>query len=670
MRRVFERKPVCFFTTILNQHIAYLVFVKKLRSYLIFLLLGVFVYFQSNSQIEKELFHSAAEIAFFKNNGSGLPKGENSYFVGSGRCEGCHGHDEQGIAYITASGQDVNVVEDWETSMMALSARDPFWIAKVSHEGLVNPDHKAILEDKCTSCHAPLGHFNAHFLGQEHYSLAEVLQDSFALDGVSCVGCHQIADPGKAGPQFSGKINYDTTGVVFGPYEDPLVGPMELYAGYTPVESYHISNSELCASCHTLETETVDLEGNFTGETFVEQATYHEWLNSSFSTNDKQCQSCHLPRIKDEVIIADVQNLEPRSPFGLHHMVGANAFMLKIMKDYSTLLGIPAEQAQFDTTIARTVEMLQQQSLKLELTETEIANDTAYYALNIENLAGHKFPSGYPARRAFVEFTLRDVFGDTLFISGQLDENYEVVGMAETYEEHYDVITQESQVQIYEMVLGDVNNDVTTVLERAATSLKDNRLPPAGFKKSHSEYSMTEIAGNALSDGNFNKVDEAEGCGCDVLNFAIPLNGYNNPLNATAKVYYQSAPPKWMEDMFTYQSEEIILFKGMYDNADQAPILVKEITIGETDFWGVGIDEIEKEIAVFPNPIHHNHFNFQSEHAGELQLYDVQGRLQFQQNVAAGSQQVQLNSDLSAGTYLLIFTSQSGDRFLEKLLVF
>ena len=50
---------------------------------------------------------------------------------------------------------------------MANSAKDPFWRAKVAHEVAINPDHQLELEDKCTSCHAPLGHFNAHHLGED-----------------------------------------------------------------------------------------------------------------------------------------------------------------------------------------------------------------------------------------------------------------------------------------------------------------------------------------------------------------------------------------------------------------------------------------------------------------------------------------------------------------------
>src|SRR5690606_33238847 len=79
----------------------------------------------------------------------------------SGECAGCHGHDVTGFASTDAEGNDVNVTNDWRATMMANAAKDPFWRAKVSHEVLVNPNHQVALETKCTSCHAPQGHFNA-----------------------------------------------------------------------------------------------------------------------------------------------------------------------------------------------------------------------------------------------------------------------------------------------------------------------------------------------------------------------------------------------------------------------------------------------------------------------------------------------------------------------------
>ena len=43
------------------------------------------------------------------------------------------------------------------------------------------------------------------------------------------------------------------------------------------------------------------------------------------------------------------------------------------------------------------------------------------------NQAGQQVPSGYPSRRA-IEFSLLDDQGDTLFVSGRVNEAYEVEG--------------------------------------------------------------------------------------------------------------------------------------------------------------------------------------------------------------------------------------------------
>ena len=94
---------------------------------------------------------------------------------------------------------------------------------------------------------------------------------------------------------------------------------MQIYVGFDPVFSDHIYSSGVCAGCHTLITETLDENGVATGNSFIEQATYHEWLNSSFPSQGKECQTCHMPFIEDSVVIAtDLLALKKRYPFGLH----------------------------------------------------------------------------------------------------------------------------------------------------------------------------------------------------------------------------------------------------------------------------------------------------------------------------------------------------------------
>src|SRR6188768_926609 len=136
-------------------------------------------------------FHTEAEKHFFESLALN-PIGPGEYFLTSAHCEGCHGFDSAGIANIDGLGISVNLFDHWESTMMANSARDPFWRAKVSHEILVNPAHAAQLQDKCTSCHAPMGKYNATFHGAAHYGLADLATDSLGQDGVSCAGCHTI----------------------------------------------------------------------------------------------------------------------------------------------------------------------------------------------------------------------------------------------------------------------------------------------------------------------------------------------------------------------------------------------------------------------------------------------------------------------------------------------
>lgn len=242
--------------------------------------------FASQQNIATSRYHSKKELASFQMHTG--PIGPGEYFLPSSRCGGCHGKDSLGWANVNEDLVDVNLYDRWSASMMGMSARDPFWRAKVSQEKLVNPAHGLDLEDKCTSCHAPMGHYNAHFNGASHYTIADFDNDSLGIDGVSCAGCHTIGEAGL-GTTFSGEILFDTTRKIYGPFVGPMVGPMQLYTGYTPVYSPHISDSKLCASCHTLITSTADLNGNLTGGKYVEQATYHEYKNSIYSQNNTSC---------------------------------------------------------------------------------------------------------------------------------------------------------------------------------------------------------------------------------------------------------------------------------------------------------------------------------------------------------------------------------------------
>ena len=615
-----------------------------------------------------ESFHSDFEISQFEMlQDSLLPRGFNDLFAASGECIQCHGFDTAGVASVTFTGEDINVVDDWRASMMANSAKDPFWRAKVSHEVLLYPQHKSAIETKCTSCHAPLGHFNAIHEGADFYTIDSLVNDTIALDGVSCLACHQQTAE-NLGNLNSGHLNFDTAKVAYGPYISPLESPMVMETGYKPVYSEHTSDAGLCAGCHTLITETLDYDGNQTGNQFVEQATYHEWLNSDYNENNTTCQNCHMPAYSKGVVkIAAGYNTEPRTPFYLHEFAGANAFMLKLLKDNIEELDLRATSEQFEEAIIATNDMLLNRSINISLELADRTLDTAFFDLKITNLAGHKFPSGYPSRRAFIEFLLETESGDTLFISGKTDEDFEVIGHDMDYEPHYNVVSAEDQVQIYEMVMADVNDDVTTVLKRAEYHLKDNRIPPKGFVTEHSTYDTVSIVGLAAEDENFNQEMGEEGNGSDHVFYHIPMNEVNEKLVATAKIYYQTAPPKWMKEMFDEQTEEIDLFREMFLAADRSPILVKTKSI-EVEEIIVGTeqpDEVGPNTFLVYNLSNDGIYNIKSNQIHDIRVFNLQGQLIMQKEGQNGDYSIDLN--VPDGIYLINFYTKTGKTFTEKI---
>lgn len=614
-------------------------------------------------------YHSRAFLTAYE----GLPDTSNALFTGSGICAGCHGHDVAQLANVSEAGEDVNPTDQWQSSLMANSAKDPFWRAKVVHEVALNPDHQLELEDKCTSCHAPLGHFNAHHLGQEHYAMAQLFQDSLALDGVSCVACHQQAS--TVGNAFSGELEFDSL-TIYGPYgagkdDAPLLqAPMQLYTPYENIMyGAHLDGSEACAGCHSLVTQTADMEGNLTGQDYIEQATYHEWLNSSYADDGDtptDCQDCHMPEVSGGVVIASGQaSLGPRAPFKKHILVGGNAQMLEIMRDNTEALGLSASVAQFDSTIAWTRDVLRNETVELSVQDASWVDGLGSVAVEVVNKAGHKFPSGYPARRAWIEVVAHQG-EDTLWHNGRwspggflhgVDEG----GLAE-YEPHYTTIDAEDQVQVYELVAVDVTGTPTNVLERAASSAKDNRLLPLGFSDDHEVYDTTRVEGLALYDLEFAFESEL---GLDRLTYDMTASPSTDlPVVMDVRVWYQSMPPRWVAPMFDIQDSTIQAFQALFEAQGAAPELVAETSVSVPVVSSVS--EQARHGQAFPNPTVDGRVTvvpplaFQG---GMWELYDPKGS---RVNHGQAGALMELQLPAVPGTYVLQMHSK-GQHWVRRL---
>ncbi len=621
-------------------------------------------------------YHSPHDMLQYRMmNGGNLPVDTSGLFIGSGKCAGCHGIDNAAnpIANLTTEGENVSPTENWRATMMANSAKDPFWLAKVQHEIAINPQHENELINKCTSCHAPLGRFEALHDGIENYTMDMLASDSLARDGVSCMACHsqQIETLGNV---FSGELTYNGD-TVWGPQlniqpnDEPLYAAvMSSFVLIEPVPDTKFSKSESCAGCHTLATHTVDLGGTYTGTDFIEQATYHEWLNSTYNamdTYDGECQGCHLPRTEEPIILASGYSFMPhREPYGQHWLVGGNSFMLELMKNNNQTLGLTASDEHFNTVIDRTLNQLHNETATLDITQGIVDGDTARYTIKLTNLAGHKFPSGYPSRRAYIEFVMTDEDGVEIFHSGELLPNFEVVGQNAAWEPHYDLVTDEGQVQIYEMVMGDVNNNVTTVLERADHPIKDNRLVPLGFVMSHPAYDTTMIVGVSASDLNFNYAAGEEGSGTDEIRYHIPVSGISGVVQVTARLMYQSLPPKWNDELFATDNPIINEFEAMYLAEGADPV---EVAMAQTSSTLNNIAHHDNFFRVSPNPTSNGLVVVDAggDVIKEIKVYTMEGKLI--ENRKIGQTNTTIYLPKTIGVYLLDVITNRGRR-VEKVL--
>jgi len=584
----------------------------------------------------------------------------NDYFAGAGACMLCHN------AQVNSLGMPVAIVNDWRSTMMANSSKDPFWQAKVSHEILVNPQLSDEIQTVCTRCHAPMGNVNALYGGASHYTLEDMRNDELAMDGASCTVCHQIT-PESMG-NYSGTFSIGNGKITYGPYPTPFSNPMINNTGFIPTYSEHIKDSRVCATCHTLITNPLDLNGVPTGGEFVEQAPYQEWKNSVYPTQNKACFTCHVPEIEDLVVISTIPAwLTGRTPYGKHHLVGANSFMLKLLRSNIDELGLTASSQHFDTTIARTYQNLQLSTLDLTLSEINRTEDTLFLDLTLVNKAGHKLPTSYPGRRVYIEMVAVDATGDTVFHSGKMDEEFNIIGEDTDFEPHHDLIVHNDQVQIYEMVMGDVNGDVTTVLERAAIHLKDNRIPPEGFTMNHPSYDTVKIAGSALSDPDFNYLSGTQGSGSDIIHFHLPTHQNTSAINIYATAYYQTVSNKWLEEMFSFESAEINTFKALYHAADKSPVMLASRSL--TSVY-TAMDENPSLLSVFPNPTHREIMLESQADVYSVEVFQLNGKLINRYDLKNNpTKTVKISVADNSGLYFLVVDTEES-RQIKKVVVF
>jgi len=533
----------------------------------------------SAAEEEPEVQPTGTILPFSPAPGGILEVDNNDLFAAAGICVICHQNN------VDEAGNDVSNGEYWRSTMMANAAKDPYYLAGVSLNVARYPEYSAAIETKCSTCHMPMAHFSDAAKGEEsiifsangYLDLQHPLH-TLASDGVSCTTCHQIQNEELGGfTSFSGGAVFDLrtpmgTRSLFGPFVPQRSGQniMSRTSGFIPQLGNHLSQSELCATCHNLYTHYVNEDGTFSEEWFAEQTPYSEWLNSDYATQST-CQDCHMPPAEGAVVLANMGPAIKRSPYAKHNFVGGNVYMLGMLKNFGGELNVQAGTEHFDATINRTLSQLQSQSAMLSISDPLLEDTMLSFGVTTNILTGHKFPTGYPSRRAWLHVTVRDNNGKVVFESGDLSSSGAIRGNdndadTQAFEPHYDEITSPDQVQIYETIMQDVYGNLTTVLLSASSYRKDNRLLPTGFDKTAVTRDIAPY-GNAAMDDDFIG-------GMDTVAFHVDIGVAAGPFTVDVELLYQSIAFRWAQDVSTYDTEQAQTFSSYYSALPNQPVIV------------------------------------------------------------------------------------------------
>jgi hypothetical protein len=458
---------------------------------------------------------------------------------------------------------------------------------------------------------------------------------------------------------FTGSFLVGPPDRLYGPFEDPTAKPMQHALGIEPAHYANVELSELCGTCHTVhlpvlhEGRTV---AHVYEQTTYPEWAFSAYRTGKSADGDlplgpggraQSCQGCHMPSAAPDGTpyrskIAGIQehsgfpeianglppediNLDVREGFARHTLVGLNVFFIKMAQQFPDVLGIRTQDPMLvdqglDPLLFTEQAMLDQAAGRTATVAVEDVTTSAgklQATVRIDSLTGHKFPSGVGFRRAFVEFAVLDAAGRVLWASGRTDEagiildgtgaalpgelwwqddcSARIDPLARTHQPHYQTITAEDQVQIYQELVstpapsGPPNcghealpeGQLTTSFLSICAEVKDNRILPHGYLDLDQRLRIAEAlgAGRTLAEdaGSTAVGDDPDYVtgGGDRLVYEIDLAGLDSePAAVRATLYYQAIPPFYLQDRFCSadsEDTERLYFLAGHLNLDQTP---------------------------------------------------------------------------------------------------
>jgi hypothetical protein len=252
-------------------------------------------------------------------------------------------------------------------------------------------------------------------------------------------------------------------------------------------------------------------------------------------------------------------------------LLGINTFAREMFKQFRRQLGLyefdpylPGKFAKIissqDTAISESVDEATTQTATVQILSASRSGTTLTADVLVTNLAGHSFPSGVGFRRAFINLQVLDGNGKELWASGDTSREGVILGAKnkplvteffspkqQTFQTHFwkgNPITNENQVQIYEELVTDPQNQLTTSFIALDEKVKDNRLQPQGWSTAGPFAVETGPTGEAANDPDYTTTNSP---GSNTVEYQVPLTGkIANAAVVRATLYYQTIPPYYL----------------------------------------------------------------------------------------------------------------------------
>lgn len=473
-------------------------------------------------------------------------------------CEFCHGYEN---ALADELEPEYAPLRTWQGSMMANSARDPvFWAGVAVADGDSPGD--TIL---CVRCHSP----RAFLEGNGSATSFDQLTSDQQL-GVECELCHRMMDDGVTGP---GNAQYVIDDQVVG-FNVPRRGPWSYDDGvpeppHTYLPDSYLGTSRLCGTCHdvTTNTERVDDAGVGMGMGFNEQRTYSEWLGSAYAApgpDFRSCQDCHMPAVADKPGCSSNLNFPHATGGRRHDLVGANRFMVELMKsEYGSAGANLIADRFFDNTLAA-MDALLPTAATLEVqgpAEVDLVEGLSDLVVTVTNDTGHKLPSGYSEGRVMWLEVVAEYGGEVVYGSGRWDP---ATG-----------IEEDPQLRTYRAI-GERWSDGTTLhLLLNDHWQEDTRIPPRGLLPSV----QTDPVGDRYAlqpDGTWPHFDTHGYAfpGAPEIADVTPEDDTDDALRVTVRLRYLINSPEYVDFLANEAGDAGAHVATLFELAGGAPALV------------------------------------------------------------------------------------------------